>query len=154
VPFFDTSVERFRKILHINSTGTFTVAREAGKLMRGHGGGAIVNIASISGQRGNLNRSAYGVITLTQVTACKLAPENIRVIAPGPVETPLVQAMQSKANRAAWIREVPQHRYALPNEIAGAALFLLDDKKASFVTGHILNVDGAFAAAGYLPERP
>jgi NAD(P)-dependent dehydrogenase (short-subunit alcohol dehydrogenase family) len=95
VPFFDTSVELFRRILDINLTGSFTVAREAGKLMRAHGGGAIVNIASISGQRGNLGRSAYGaskggVITLTQVMACELAPQNIRVnaIAPGPVETP------------------------------------------------------------------
>jgi NAD(P)-dependent dehydrogenase (short-subunit alcohol dehydrogenase family) len=159
-PFFDTSVEVFRKVLDINLTGTFIVAREAGKLMRTHGGGAIVNIASISGQRGNLGRSAYGaskggVITLTQVMACELAPENIRVnaIAPGPVETPLVQAMQSEVDRAAWLREVPQRRYASPDEIAGAALFLLDDKKASFVTGHILNVDGGFAAAGYLPDR-
>jgi NAD(P)-dependent dehydrogenase (short-subunit alcohol dehydrogenase family) len=159
-PFFDTSVEVFRKVLDINLTGTFTVAREAGKLMRGHGGGAIVNIASISGQRGNFGRSAYGaskggVITLTQVMACELAPENIRVnaIAPGPVETPLVQAMQDADARAAWLRVVPQHRYASPDEIAGAALFLLDDGKASFVTGHILNVDGGFAAAGYLPQR-
>jgi NAD(P)-dependent dehydrogenase (short-subunit alcohol dehydrogenase family) len=159
-PFFDTSVEVFRKVLDINLVGTFLVAREAGKLMRAHGGGAIVNIASISGQRGNIGRSAYGaskggVITLTQVMACELAPENIRVnaIAPGPVETPLVQAMQSEADRAAWLREVPQRRYAAPDEIAGAALFLLDDTKASFVTGHTLNVDGGFAAAGYLPDR-
>lgn len=160
VPFFDTSVEVFRKVLDVNLTGTFTVAREAGKRMRAHGGGAIVNIASISGQRGNLGRSAYGaskggVITLTQVMACELAPRNIRVnaIAPGPVDTPLVQAMQSSADRAAWLREVPQRRYATPDEIAGAAVFLLDDNKAGFVTGHILNVDGGFGAAGYLPDR-
>ena len=56
-PFVDTSVEVFRKVLDINLTGTFIVAREAGKLMRTHGGGAIINIASISGQRGNLGRS-------------------------------------------------------------------------------------------------
>ena len=87
--------------------------------------------------------------------ACELAPENIRVnaIAPGPVETPLVRAMQSEANRAAWLREVPQRRYASPDEVAGAAVFLLDGSKASFITGHILNVDGGFAAAGYLPAN-
>jgi NAD(P)-dependent dehydrogenase (short-subunit alcohol dehydrogenase family) len=55
--------------------------------------------------------------------------------------------------RSEWLSEVPQRRYASPDEIAGAALFLMDDKKASFVTGHILNVDGGFGAAGYLPVR-
>jgi NAD(P)-dependent dehydrogenase (short-subunit alcohol dehydrogenase family) len=55
--------------------------------------------------------------------------------------------------RAEWINEVPQRRYASPDEISGAALFWLDYSKASFVTGHILNVDGGFAAAGYLPMR-
>ena len=137
IPFFDTSVEQFRKVLDINLTGTFTVAREAGKLMRAHGGGAIVNIASISGQRGNLGRSAYGaskggVITLTQVMACELAPQNIRVnaIAPGPVETPLVQALQTDRMRAEWINEVPQRRYARRTRFR-AALFLLDDSKRS-----------------------
>jgi NAD(P)-dependent dehydrogenase (short-subunit alcohol dehydrogenase family) len=161
VPFFDTSVELFRKILDVNLTGTFTVAREAGKLMLAHGGGAIVNIASVSGQRGNIGRSAYGaskggVITLTQVMACELAPVGIRVnaIAPGPIETPLVKAMHDDVVRASWLKAVPQRRYAAPHEIAGAAVFLLDDAKSSFVTGHILNVDGGFAAAGLLPAYP
>jgi len=160
VPFFDTSVELFRKILDVNLIGTFTVAREAGKLMRAHHGGAIVNIASVSGQRGNIGRAAYGaskggVITLTQVMACELASDNIRVnaIAPGPVETPLVKAIHNDAVRAGWIRALPQRRYGAPEEIAGAAVFLLDDSKASFITGHVLNVDGGFAAAGLLPER-
>jgi NAD(P)-dependent dehydrogenase (short-subunit alcohol dehydrogenase family) len=87
--------------------------------------------------------------------ACELAPENIRVnaIAPGPVETPLVQAMQDAEKRAEWLRQIPQRRNASPDEIAGAAVSLLDDKKASFVTGHIPNVDGGFGAAGYLPQR-
>jgi NAD(P)-dependent dehydrogenase (short-subunit alcohol dehydrogenase family) len=49
---------------------------------------------------------------------------------------------------------VPQRRYAEPEEVAGAAMFLLDDSKSSFVTGHILNVDGGFAAHGLLPKYP
>jgi NAD(P)-dependent dehydrogenase (short-subunit alcohol dehydrogenase family) len=161
VPFFDTSVALFRKTLDVNLTGTFTVAREAGKLMRAHGGGAIVNIASVSGQRGNIGRSAYGaskggVITLTQVMACELAPIGIRVnaIAPGPIETPLVKAIHTDEVRAGWLQVVPQRRYGAPEEIAGAAAFLLDGTKSSFVTGHILNVDGGFAAAGLLPAYP
>ena len=71
-----------------------------------------------------------------------------------PVETPLVQAMHNDAVRAGWLQTVPQRRYAAPEEVAGAAVFLLDDSKSSFVTGHILNVDGGFAAAGLLPAYP
>jgi len=161
VPFFDTSVALFREILDINLVGTFAVSREAGRLMRAHGGGAIVNIASVSGLRGNVGRSAYGaskggVVTLTQVMACELAPLNIRVngIAPGPFETPMVQSMHTAETRAAWLQTVPQRRYAEPEEVAGAAVFLLDNRKSSFVTGHILNVDGGFAAHGLLPAFP
>jgi NAD(P)-dependent dehydrogenase (short-subunit alcohol dehydrogenase family) len=58
VPFFETSVKMFREILDINLVGTFAVAREAGKLMRANGGGAIVNVASVSGLRGNIQRAA------------------------------------------------------------------------------------------------
>ena len=63
------------------------------------------------------------------------------------METPLVQAMQSAENRVAWRREVPQRGYASPDEIAGSAVFLLGHEKTSFITGHILNVVGVFAAA-------
>lgn len=161
VPFFETSVKLFREILDINLVGSFAVAREAGRLMLAHGGGAIVNVASVSGLRGNIGRSAYGaskggVVTLTQVMACELAPVNIRVnaIAPGPFETPMVQEMHTAETRAGWLQGVPQRRYAEPDEIAGAALFLLDDSKSSFVTGHVLNVDGGFAAHGLLPAYP
>ncbi len=105
-------------------------------------------------------QSAYGaskggVITLTQVMACELAPVGVGVnaIARGPVETPLVKAMHDDVVRAGWLKTVPQRRYAAPEEIAGAAVFLLDDSKSSFVTGRILNVDGGFAAAGLLPAH-
>jgi len=161
VSFYDTSVELFRKILDVNLIGTFVVAREVARRMRAGGGGAIVNIASVSGLRGNVGRSAYGaskggIVVLTQVMAAELAPDKIRVnaIAPGPVETPLVRAMHSDADRAKWLRHVPQRRYATPDEIAGAAGFLLDSRLSSFITGQILAVDGGFVAAGVLPVYP
>ncbi|MDR3469676.1 MAG: SDR family NAD(P)-dependent oxidoreductase [Xanthobacteraceae bacterium] len=161
VAFYDTSVELFRRMLDINLVGTFIVGREAARRMKALGGGAIVNITSVSGLRGNVGRAAYGaskggVATLTQVMAAELAPDNIRVnaIAPGPVETPLVKAMHSEADRATWLSHVPQRRYAAPSEIAGAAGFLLDPALSSFVTGQILAVDGGFSAAGILPEFP
>jgi len=155
------SIEARYPFLDINLVGTFVVARDVSRLMKAHGGGAIVNIASVSGLRGNVGRSAYGaskggVVTLTQVMACELAPDNIRVnaIAPGPIETPLVKEMHDDIVRAGWLRHIPQRRYAAPEEITGAASFLLDETKSSFVTGHILNVDGGFMAAGLLPSYP
>jgi NAD(P)-dependent dehydrogenase (short-subunit alcohol dehydrogenase family) len=84
--------------------------------------------------------------------ACELAPENIRVnaIAPGPVDTPLVQAMHDDAIRADWIRVVPQRRLRFAGRDRRSRR-IPAGRPASFVTGHILNVDGGFAAAGYLP---
>lgn len=157
VPALETSADLFRKILEVNLIGTFLVAREAAKVMKANGGGAIVNIASVSGLRGNLGRAAYGaskggVLTLTKVLAVEFAPFNIRVngIAPGPVETPLVKAMHTDAARLGWMKTVPMRRYADPSEISGAIAFLLDETKSSFVTGQTIPVDGGFEAGGLI----
>lgn len=155
VPALETSAELFRKIVDVNLIGSFLVAREAAKAMRGRGTGAIVNIASVSGITGNAGRTAYGaskggVIVMTKVMAVELAPLGIRVnaIAPGPIDTPLVQEMHTSAARTAWIKAVPQRRYGTPAEIASAAIFLLDPQKSGFVTGQTLCIDGGFTAAG------
>jgi NAD(P)-dependent dehydrogenase (short-subunit alcohol dehydrogenase family) len=154
LPFLETPVREFDRILAVNLRGTFLVGQACAKAMAAAGGGAIVNIASISGMRGNVGRAAYGaskggVITLTQVMAIELAPYRVRVnaIAPGPVETPLVRQMHDPQIREAWKRATPMRRYAEPEEIAGAALFLLSNE-ANFITGEVLAVDGGFLAAG------
>ena len=110
VPVFDTTTELFRKMLEVNLIGSFVASREAARHMRARGGGSIVNIASVSGIRGNYGRSAYGaskggVIVLTQVMAVELAALGIRVnaIAPGPVETPMVKEMHSEVVRSRWL---------------------------------------------------
>ena len=153
----DTPVALFRKMLDVNVVGTFLVGRAAARLMRARGGGVIVNIASISGLRGSKGRAAYGaskgaVVTLTQVMANDLAADGIRVnaIAPGTVETPMVEAVHSGADRALYHRFVPMNRYAAPREIATAIAFLLDDSQSGFVTGEILAVDGGFRGAGLI----
>ena len=112
-----------------------------------------------AGIRGNTGRAAYGaakggVLTLTKVMAVELAPRGIRVnaIAPGPIETPLVRDMHTQEARARWMDTVPQHRYASGDELAGAALFLLDERRSSFVTGQTICVDGGFTAAGLIAE--
>lgn len=157
VPSLDTSVDLFRKMLEVNLIGSFAVSREAAKRMRERGAGSIVNIASVSGVMGNKGRVAYGaskggVITMTKVMAVELASLGIRVnaIAPGPIETPLVQEVHTPEVRSAWMSTVPQRRYGLPNEIAGTAVFLLDNSKSSYITGQTICVDGGFSIAGIL----
>lgn len=154
---FDTSPELFRKILDINVVGTFMVGKAVAQLMKARGRGSIVNIASISGLRGSKGRAAYGaskgaVVTLTQVMAVDLAEYGLRVnaIAPGPIETPMVKAVHTDADRDLYHRYVPMNRYGTPEEIASVATFLLDDKQSSFVTGEIIAVDGGYRGAGLI----
>lgn len=160
VPLADTTVELFRRIFDINVIGTFLMARAVEPHMRAAGGGSIVNIASVSGMRGNLGRTAYGaskgaVITMTKVWAAELAESGIRVnaVAPGPVETPMVKAVQSSAGRDVWLTHLPLGRYAEAEEIASAIAFLIDETQSSYVTGHVLAVDGGFTASGTIRPR-
>ena len=154
VPFFDTRTDLFRRILDVNVIGSFVVARAAARRMKESGGGSIVNIASVSGMRGNMGRTAYGaskgaVITMTKVMATELAIDKIRVnaVSPGPVETEMVREMHTPESRAAWLTHLPMRRYSDPTEIADPVLFLLSDK-ASYITGHVLAVDGGFTGGG------
>ena len=153
----ETGADLFRRILDINLVGSFVIAREAARRMRARGRGAIVNIASVSGLRGNARRLAYGaskagVVLMTKVMAVELATHGVRVnaIAPGPIETPMVRDMHSAASRAEWTSRVPQRRYGAPEDLAGAALFLLDPRRSGYITGQVLAVDGGFTAAGLL----
>jgi len=154
IPFLDTPSAEFDRMIAVNLRGTFLVGQAAARHMVDGGGGTIVNIASVAGVRGSRGRAAYGaskggVITLTQVMAVELAGYGIRVnvIAPGPIETPMVAAMHGEAIRRDWLRQVPMRRYGIPEEIAGVAAFLCSDD-ASFVTGHVLAADGGFQACG------
>jgi 3-oxoacyl-[acyl-carrier protein] reductase len=158
-PFLETTLEEWERIIRINLTGAFLVAQAAGREMAKSGGGAIINIASLSGQRGGDGRAAYGsakagLELLTKVMAVELAPLNIRVnnIAPGPIETEMARFAHDAATRAAYNFLVPMGRYGTPDEIAEAAVFLASEE-SSYVHGHTLNVDGGFRAAGLMFKK-
>jgi NAD(P)-dependent dehydrogenase (short-subunit alcohol dehydrogenase family) len=159
IPALDTPVELFRRVLDINVTGTFIVARAAARIMKERGGGAIVNLASVAGLRGSKGRSAYGaskgaVVVLTQVLANDLARYGIRVnaVAPGPVDTPMVQAMHTAEDRALWTRHIPMRRYGTPEEIASVIEVLLDGTRSGYITGEVIAVDGGFRGAGIIAD--
>jgi len=159
IAFLQTTLETFDRIVAVNLRGTFIVGQAAGRAMSSTGGGCILNVASVSGIVGNAGRTAYaaskgGVVALSRAMAVDLAPLRIRVnvLVPGPVDTPLVENMHSKEARRQWTNRTPLHRYGRPEELAGAAVFLCSDD-ASFVTGHVMAVDGGFLASGLTAQE-
>jgi NAD(P)-dependent dehydrogenase (short-subunit alcohol dehydrogenase family) len=153
-PIMETSDADWRRIMEVNLTGPFLCTKAAAPLMREHGGGAIVNITSISAVRASTLRSAYGtskagLAHLTKQLAVELASLGIRVnaVAPGPVETAMAKAVHTPEIRADYHDAIPLNRYGLEEELAEAIFFLCSDR-SSYITGQILAVDGGFDAAG------
>jgi NAD(P)-dependent dehydrogenase (short-subunit alcohol dehydrogenase family) len=153
-PLLETADADWSRIFSVNLTGPFLCAKAAAPLMREHGGGAVVNITSISAVRASTLRSAYGtskagLAHLTKQLAVELASLGIRVngVAPGPVETAMAKAVHTPEIRADYHDAIPLNRYGLEEELAEAIFFLCSDR-ASYITGQILAVDGGFDAAG------
>jgi NAD(P)-dependent dehydrogenase (short-subunit alcohol dehydrogenase family) len=153
-PILDVSYEDWQRVLAVNLTGPFLVTQAAAPLMRDSGGGAVVNITSISGLRASTLRTAYGtskagLTHLTQQQAIELASLGIRVnaVAPGPVDTAMAKAVHTPVIRTAYHDAIPLNRYGLEEELAEAIFFLCGDH-ASYITGQTLAVDGGFGATG------
>ena len=153
-PLLETGDQDWNRVLAVNLTGPFLCTKAAAALMREHGGGAIVNITSISAVRASTLRSAYGtskagLAHLTKQLAVELASLGIRVnaVAPGPVDTAMAKAVHSPEIRADYHDAIPLNGYGIEEELADAIYFLCSDR-ASYITGQILAVDGGFDAAG------
>jgi dihydroanticapsin dehydrogenase len=156
----DATVEEWRKILDVNVIGASLVAKHVVPEMRKTGGGAIVNLGSISSfiaqpQFVTYNATKAAIATMTRCMALDLAPENIRVnaVCPGTVWTQIVErltrenGMDRKSADAdpGWGGACMLKRIADPAEIAQAILFLASDD-ASYVTAAHLMVDGGYTA--------
>lgn len=150
-PLKDVSVESFRRQLDINLVGNFVVAQAAALHMRENGGGSIVNVSSELAHIGMAQYVAYcsakaGVLGLTMALAAEMAPEvRVNSVSPGPIDTPMLRAeielfggTQEVIDGA--IGRVPLKRFARPEEVARAILFLAAD--AEYATGATLRLDG------------
>jgi NAD(P)-dependent dehydrogenase (short-subunit alcohol dehydrogenase family) len=153
-PTADYPEAAFDEVIAVNLRGVWNSLRAEVPAMLASGGGAIVNTASVLGWSGAPGMPAYvaskhAVVGLTRVAALDYARRGIRVnaILPGLVDTPMTVRADSATPgyRQAAAGHHPIGRMARPEEIAEAAAWLLSDK-ASFVTGHMLAVDGGLSA--------
>ena len=156
----DATVEEWRRILDVNVIGASLVSKHVVPHIRRAGGGAIVNLGSISSfiaqpQFVTYNATKAALTTMTRCMALDLAPDRIRVnaVCPGTIWTQIVERLTREAgmDRAAadadpsWGGSCMLKRIADPAEVASAILFLVSDD-ASYVTGSHLMVDGGYTA--------
>jgi 3-oxoacyl-[acyl-carrier protein] reductase len=141
------SLEEFESIVRVNLTGTFNVTQKAMPILRS--GGRVINMSSVSGQMGlfgqaNYSSSKAAIIALTKVSARELARQNITVnaIAPGFINVGMSKGMPDEV-RQNFEKQIPLGRLGRASEIVDAALFLASPM-ASYITGHVLNVNGGF----------
>jgi NAD(P)-dependent dehydrogenase (short-subunit alcohol dehydrogenase family) len=150
-PFVEFTEEDWDIILDTNLKGMFLVTKSVTKQMLKNESGKIVSIASIAGEVGFANTSAYcaskaGIINLTRELAMELSGKgiNINAIAPGVIETDMTEDMlEDKDTKKDLLANIPMGRVGKPEEIAKAAVFLASDD-SDYITGHTLVVDGGW----------
>ena len=151
-PSLEVSGEEFDRLFAVNVTGIFNCVRAAVPAMRGRQGAAIVNIASVSAEKGGgaignvwYGTTKAGVVALTKGLGRELGPKGIRVnaISPAVVDTAMTHDMLATGLGQKAIARIPLGRLAERSDVAKAALFLASDD-ASFITGETIAVDGGF----------
>jgi 3-oxoacyl-[acyl-carrier protein] reductase len=147
-PFFEIEPAEWDDVLATNLRGTYFGCRVAGLHMRERGGGRIVNLASIAGQRGaSVNGVHYaaskaGIVAITRFAASELAPFGVTVnaVAPAAIDGPSVAAVPAEKIEA-MVAMIPVGRLGRPNEVAVLVAYLAGDD-AGFVTGATYDING------------
>jgi NAD(P)-dependent dehydrogenase (short-subunit alcohol dehydrogenase family) len=156
-PAESVEASTFRRVLEVNLLAPFLLAKAFGAMMLEQRSGSIVNVASIAGLVGVADRAAYnaskhGLIGLTRTLAAEWGGRGVRVnaVCPGWVKTEMDAADQANGTYSdADIEGVnPMGRFALPDDIARAILFLADPQQSGFINGHALAVDGGWTVDG------
>jgi NAD(P)-dependent dehydrogenase (short-subunit alcohol dehydrogenase family) len=145
----EQTAETYAAIFDTNVLGVVLSMKHEVRVMRAQGSGNIINISSTYGHEGAAGASIYvgakhAVEGITKSVALELAKSGIRVnaVAPGPTDTGMLTRFTgTPENKAALVTTVPMGRLGLPEELANAIVFIASDE-ASFITGHVLNVDG------------
>ncbi len=143
------SLDKWNNTININLTGTFLFTKYVVPIMKKNNFGRIINISSTAGQRGEAFYSHYaaskgGIIAFTKSLAVELGKYNITVnsVAPGWVKTDMTRdVFENKHEEVKIIKEIPLRKIAMPEDVAGAVIFLASDL-ASHITGSIINVNG------------
>jgi NAD(P)-dependent dehydrogenase (short-subunit alcohol dehydrogenase family) len=156
-PAEEVEAKAFRRVLEVNLVAPFLLAKAFGRMMLAQGSGSIVNVASIAGLVGIGDRSAYnaskhGLIGLTRTLAAEWGGRGVRcnAVCPGWVKTEMDVADQAGGGyNDADIEGVnPMGRFASPEDIAQAILFLAEPERSGFVNGQALPVDGGWTTDG------
>jgi len=151
-PITDQTAESYAATFDTNVLGVILSMKHEVRVMQGQGG-SIINISSTYGHEGAAGASVYvgskhAVEGITKSVALEIAKSGIRVngVAPGPTDTGMLTRFTgTPENKAALVTGVPMGRLGLSEELANAIVFIASDE-ASFITGHILNVDGGMTA--------
>jgi len=160
----DVAEQDWDRVMAVNLKGTFLCSQAVGKKMIARRKGSIVNLASVAGHMPQVGLNAYspskaGVLMLTKIMAVEWAAHGVRVnaVSPGPTETAMALSVydtEQKLNRRK--KAIPMNRFASPDEIAKAVLYLGSDE-SGFVTGDSLVIDGGslnsmFHLVGLMPD--
>ena len=152
-PVTQQTAESYAAVFDTNVLGTLLSMKHELRVMEAQHGGSIINISSTYGHDGAGGASVYSaskhaIEGLTKSAALEVAGSGIRVnaVAPGPIETAMLNRFTGSAERkAGLVATVPLGRVGTPDEVANALVFLASDK-ATFITGHVLSVDGGKSA--------